>query len=416
MWQRLIILLSIALVVEIIVFLGLKKHLKKYPKSYFTDIVKIIHFIIPIGLAVYFIIHLLSVGYPGLDYKKYRSYFILFGIFTLFFIPRFIFMISVILQGIFDLFKKRSNSSKSYSVRRKKHNSLIIQKIGFFLGIFAFTGIIYGLIWGKKDYYINNITIECKNLPESYDSLKILHFSDAHLGSFINEENGIKGIEMIAEQEVDFVFFTGDMINNLADEMYPYINHFNKINPKYGKYAILGNHDMGDYVQWTENETKEKHIRLLKNNLRLSGFDVLLNSNVEYNKGGKSISIIGVENWGLPPFKQYGDLELAMDGVDNDDFKILLSHDPSHWKAEVIPNTNIDLTLSGHTHGFQFGIDCCGIKFSPSQWIYPQWKGLYNENSQKLFVNSGFGFIGFPGRVGIRPEITIITLTKSNDQ
>jgi predicted MPP superfamily phosphohydrolase len=414
MWQRLFILFAVSIIVEIIVYLGLRKHFRSIGNSYLVDYFKIIHWAIPIGLLLYFFGHLLIVGYPELDYKKYRSYFVLFGIFVLFFLPRFVFMISVILQAFLDLFTGKT-TNHAYRVKRKQKQKLIIQKIGIVLSIISFLGVFYGMIWGKKDFHIKEVNLQIDNLPESFEGMRILQFSDAHLGSFLNTENAKKGLELIAAQDVDLVVFTGDMINNLAYEMEDYVNELKSIEAKYGKYSILGNHDVGDYVQWNDVETKEKHIRLLKNYTRIAGFDLLLNQNIFISNGIDSIALIGVENWGLPPFKQYGDLSKAMQNLKKNDFKILLSHDPSHWRADVLPNSNVALTLSGHTHGMQFGIDCCGIKWSPSKFIYPEWNGLYVEENQFLYVNPGFGFIGFPGRVGIRPQITIFNLYKSTD-
>jgi len=244
--------------------------------------------------------------------------------------------------------------------------------------------------------------------------LKLVHISDIHSGSFDSLEAVQRGIDLINAQNADIICFTGDLVNNDSREIEPFIQDFKALKSKYGIYSCLGNHDYGDYKHWKSKEVKQQNLETLFKHHQAMGFKLLNNSNVELTNKGEKIVILGVENWGKPPFPQHGDLDKALKNVNNADFKILLSHDPSHWDYKVLTHpTNIDLTLSGHTHGMQFGVEIPGFKWSPIKYLYPRWAGLYQEATQYLYVNRGFGFLGFPGRVGIWPEITVIELKKA---
>jgi len=269
------------------------------------------------------------------------------------------------------------------------------------------------MLYNKTNYKVTDTIIYFKDLPDAFDGFKIVQFSDAHLGSFSNLADVRKGFDLIKEQHADLIVFTGDIVNVVAKEMEPYIPLLNELKAPYGQYAILGNHDMNDYrkVDSIKANINQNMSELIKD-YKQTGFYLMLDEHVILKKGKDSIVLIGVKNWGKKPFHKYGNLFKAMEGINDVPFKILLSHDPSHWNAQVIPDTKIDLTLSGHTHGFQFGINCGKIRWSPSQYQYQQWLGLYQHGGQYLYVNAGFGFIAFPGRVGIRPEITVITLRK----
>jgi predicted MPP superfamily phosphohydrolase len=240
----------------------------------------------------------------------------------------------------------------------------------------------------------------------------LTHISDIHSGSFDNPDKIAYGIELINEQESDVILFTGDIVNNTANEMDDWIPYFKRLKAKYGKYSVLGNHDYGEYVRWKTLEEKEQNFQAIKDIHPKIGFDLLLNDSIFIEKKDQKIALVGVENWGTR-FKKAGDLKLASSKIQKEDFKILLSHDPSHWESEVKDHEyDYHLTLSGHTHGMQFGIEIPGIKWSPVQYLYKQWAGIYKEYGRYINVNRGFGFLGFPGRVGIWPEITVITLKK----
>ena len=286
----------------------------------------------------------------------------------------------------------------------------IIEYIGFGIAIALFIAILVGIIWGRWNWQTHTIELPFENLPANSDGLRIVQISDIHVGSFFNKYDKVeKAIQQINKLEADFVFFTGDLVNNIAEEMLGWEPIFSKIQAKIGKYSILGNHDYGDYVPWEKEETKNANLMKLIDIHQEIGFTPLLNQAVELKPG---FWLLGVENWGTGGFRQSGKLDETLEKVPVDSFKVLLSHDPSHFDAQVVQKTDIDLTLSGHTHGMQFGIERFGIKWSPVSLRYKKWAGLYNIGKQFLYVNRGFGYLGFPGRVGIYPEITLIKLTR----
>ncbi len=290
-------------------------------------------------------------------------------------------------------------------------NTEILYQMGLFAAAIPFASVIYGVTKGKFNYRIINEKIHFTNLPKSFKGLKIIQISDIHIGSFRKKFDQVaKAVEMINNQNPDLILFTGDMVNSIAEETNNWAPVLNKMNAKYGKFSVLGNHDYGDYAEWNSAIEKEKNLTALKNFHKEIGFRLLLNESETITINGETISLIGVENWGKPPFPQYGDLNKACEKVNPTHFKILMSHDPSHWDAMVLTNTDIDLTFSGHTHGMQFGIERAGIKWSPVQYKYPRWGGLYNSKKQYLYVNRGFGYFRFPGRIGMPPEITVIEL------
>jgi uncharacterized protein len=282
-----------------------------------------------------------------------------------------------------------------------------LQYIGWIFSVGIFLGILYGIQFGRWNWKVHHVTISYPNLPKAFDGLRFVQISDVHVGSFLHRYHKVqKAIDLINAQDADYVFFTGDLVNNKADEMHGWEPLFSSIKAKKGKFSILGNHDYGDYVQWNEQDEKQANLANLIRIHQSIGFQPLLNDAVELGEG---CWLLGVENWGKAPFRQSGKLTETLSKVPADSFKILLSHDPSHFDAQVL-ETNIDLTLSGHTHGMQFGIERFGIKFSPVSFKYRKWAGLYEVGKQYLYVNRGFGFLGFPGRVGIYPEITHFTL------
>ena len=284
-----------------------------------------------------------------------------------------------------------------------------LKTIGWVLSGMLFLGILVGIFYGRWNWKIHRIQLSFPHFPEELNALKIVQISDIHVGSFFNNHAKVnKAIDMINSLEADFVFFTGDLVNNTASEMDGWEPVFSRIAAKKGKYSILGNHDYGDYVRWEEDHHKVENLKRLIDKHREIGFTPLLNESVQLEN---DIWLLGVENWGKAPFRQSGKLTHTLAEVPDAAFKILLSHDPSHFDLEVL-ETNIDLTLSGHTHGMQFGIERFGIKWSPVSFRYKKWAGLYQVGKQFLYVNRGFGYLGFPGRVGIYPEITEIMITK----
>jgi predicted MPP superfamily phosphohydrolase len=274
-----------------------------------------------------------------------------------------------------------------------------------------FGTLIYGF-GNKYNYEVKRIKLNYDNLPLAFKGLKIVHISDIHSGSFTDKKAVMKGVDKIIKEKPDLILFTGDLVNNHADEMIDYMDVFNKLNAPLGVYSTLGNHDYGDYIAWENEEDKKANLEKLKQTHSSLGWRLLMNEHIVLEKEGDKIAVIGIENWSSKAqFHKYGDLKKAYEGSHSHPFKILLSHDPSHWKAQVLEDyPDIDLVLSGHTHGMQFGVEIPGFKWSPVQYVYKEWSGLYEKANQKLYVNRGFGFLGYPGRVGILPEITVLEL------
>ena len=312
-------------------------------------------------------------------------------------------------QGIYAYFSKIPDQNQFLPQRRK-----LISQIALGIAAIPFASLLYGMFRGKYNFKVLSYELEYDDLPEAFEGFKITQISDIHSGSFDNAKKVQYGVDLVNAQGSDVVFFTGDLVNNKAEEILPWIETFKKINAKHGVYSVLGNHDYGDYMRWESPEAKKKNMQALEKAQKQMGWDLLLNQSRFIEKDGQRIAVIGVENWGSG-FKQVGDLNKALTDVSEKDFKILMSHDPSHWEAEVLPHPfKIHLTLSGHTHGMQFGIEIPGwIKWSPVKWRYKQWAGVYQESDQRLNVNRGFGYLAYPGRVGIWPEVTVITLKKS---
>ncbi|MCG2615663.1 metallophosphoesterase [Terrimonas sp. NA20] len=293
----------------------------------------------------------------------------------------------------------------------KISRSVFLSWIGMLVGGSLFGTLIYGF-GNKYKYHINRLSLAFDNLPGSFKGLKVVQISDIHSGSFADKKAVEKGIEKIMKEKPDLILFTGDLVNNTADEMDNYKDVFSKLSAPMGVYSTLGNHDYADYVKWDKQEEKAANLERLKQVHADLGWRLLMNEHIEFKRGEEAIALIGIENWSAKAnFPKYGDLKKAYTGAEAYPFKILMSHDPSHWDAQVRPSfSDIDLTLSGHTHGMQFGVELPGFKWSPVQYVYKQWAGLYEEGKQKLYVNRGFGFIGYPGRVGIMPEITVFEL------
>lgn len=289
-----------------------------------------------------------------------------------------------------------------------------VSQVALALGAIPFSSLLYGMYQGRYNYRVLKYTLTYPSLPDSFDGFQITQISDLHCGSFDHPEKVAYGMELINQQKSDLLLFTGDLVNNKSSEARPWVDLVANIEAPYGKFSVLGNHDYGDYSSWESEAAKQKNMEEMYQTHKDMGFDLLLNESRYIEKNGEKIALVGVENWGAGRFKKAGDLEKSIAQIQPEDFKILLSHDPSHWEAEVLPHSYpFHLTLSGHTHGFQFGIEIPGwIKWSPIQWRYKHWAGIYEEKEQKLNVNRGFGYLAYPGRVGIWPEITVITLKK----
>lgn len=301
-----------------------------------------------------------------------------------------------------------SQSNESDTLSR----SVFLSWMGLIAGSSLFGSLLYGFS-NKYNYKVVKHKLSFENLPSSFKGLKIIHISDIHTGSLLDKEAVEKGIKLILEQKPDVVFFTGDLVNDRATEVEDYMDLFSQIKAPLGVYSSLGNHDYGDYVHWPhEGVSKEQNLNNLKKVHADLGWRLLLNEHVVLEKNNDKIAVLGVENWSSKiRFPKYGKLDNAHQGTESYPFKILLSHDPSHWDAQVRTDySDIDLMLSGHTHGMQFGVEIPGLKWSPVQYVYKKWAGLYEVGKNKLYVNRGFGFLGYPGRVGVMPEITLLEL------
>ena len=338
------------------------------------------------------------------------------SLFLTFFITKLVFIIVLSLGdlgrffvGVFNLIggSGRVAGQPAFPGRRK-----FISEIAVLAAAVPFTSFFYAMLKGKYDYKLHKTTLYFDDLPDAFDGFTITQLSDIHSGSFDNTEAMQRGIDLAKAQKSDLFVFTGDLVNNAASEIEPYIGRFGEIKAPYGQFSILGNHDYGDYIHWDNMQEKAANLDKLKQYHKALGYRLLLDENVTIEKGGQKISLIGVQNWGRG-FIQVGDLNKALQGVPPDAFKILLSHDPTHWEEQVRYNpTTIHLTLSGHTHGAQFGVEVPGFRWSPVKYRYVDWAGLANEKNRYLYVNRGFGFLAFSGRLGIWPEVTVIELKK----
>jgi uncharacterized protein len=311
---------------------------------------------------------------------------------------------------------KISASSKNEAVLsagKKISRSEFLSRTALVAGAIPAVTMSFGIISGAHNYRVHRKTIYLPNLPKEFDGMRIGQLSDIHSGSFFNKKAVNGGVGMFMAEKPDLIFFTGDLVNNSSDEIKEYINVFNQVKAPLGVFSTLGNHDYGDYRQWPSPEAKKQNFQDLLEAHKALGWDLLNNVNRTVTVDNAQIGIIGVENWGKGRFPKYGDLQKAYQGMQDLPVKLLLSHDPSHWNKQVLPGyQDIDITFSGHTHGFQFGVEIGDWKWSPSKFVYEQWAGLYQQNNQFLYVNRGFGFIGYPGRIGIWPEVTIIELKR----
>lgn len=318
-------------------------------------------------------------------------------------------------RGVRWIVKKLANPEELSSEGEGISRSKFLATTGIIVAAAPVVSLSWGIISGAHDYRVRKIKVPIKNLPKSLDGLRIGQLSDIHAGSFWNKTAVKRGVELVEKEKVDLAFFTGDLVNNKASEMQEWGSLFEKVKAPLGVYSVFGNHDYGDYVQWESVQQKRENVKRLALIHKQMGWNLLLNEHRVLEIQGEKLGLVGVENWSAKSrFPKYGKLNEAMKGLEDTFTTILLSHDPSHWQAEVVgQNPRIDLTLSGHTHGMQFGVDIPGFKWSPVQYVYDEWAGLYKSSNQYLYVNRGFGYIGYPGRVGILPEISILTLEKA---
>lgn len=323
----------------------------------------------------------------------------------------------VLIDDIIRLFKGIKESiSPSTEVASTIERSDFLMKTAVIAATLPATAFTWGIISGAHDYRIRNIRLAIKNLPKQFEGMTIAQVSDIHSGSFFNKTAVKGGVDMLMQKKPDMVFFTGDLVNNQASEVKDYINIFDKIKAPLGVYSTLGNHDYGDYTAWPSLQAKQHNLQQLMQAHKVMGFDLLMDENRTITLGGEQLAIVGVQNISGHEhrFHTYGDLTKALKNTDDAAVKLLLSHDPTHWDKEVKTKfPDIDVMFSGHTHGAQFGINVFGKTYSPAQWAYKQWAGLYKEGDQQLYINRGYGYLGYPGRVGMPPEITVFELARA---
>lgn len=401
MQKTILFLLAVFIVLEVYVYQAFKT-------LYSSQTAKFIYWI-PTVLVYGFLIY--SVFTLNRGSHEYLRFQIVFSIILIFVLPKILVALFLLIEDVFRLFSYgytyATTETHSYPSRRKFVSLVGLGSAALLAGL-----VLDGIIFGKYRHRARIVRLKLKNLPASFKGYKIVQISDVHSGSFQNPKNLQHAIDLINKQDADLVLFTGDMVNNYAEEFIPFIGLFSQIKSRDGKFAVLGNHDYGDYGDWKSRAEKAQNIPLLVEYEKRAGFEMLRNEHRIIEKNGEKLYILGVENWGIPPFPQFGDLNKASENVPADAVKILMSHDPSHFDAVVKKHPkNIQLTISGHTHGMQFGIDLKNFKWSPVKYKYPKWADLYESEGKYLYVNRGFGVIGYPGRVGVLPEITVFELS-----
>ncbi len=344
---------------------------------------------------------------------------LIFGAFVLNYFPKLIFFLFVVVddlvRGVKWVVSKIQSSPSLVEPQQGEQitRSDFILKAGAVAAAVPFVATGFGIISGAHDYRIKRKRIVLPNLPKAFDGIKVAQLSDIHSGSFWNKTAVKGGVEMLMNEKPDVVFFTGDLVNDKAEEVRDYVPIFSKVKADLGVFSTFGNHDYGDYVQWSSAAAKAQNLKDLAQAHQIMGWDLLRNENRTLTIGNESIGVIGVENWGAKGnFSRYGDLSKAYQGIGEQPVKLLLSHDPSHWDAQVKNQTDIDIMFAGHTHGMQFGVEIGGFQWSPVKYMYKQWAGLYTEKNQHVYVNRGYGYIAFPGRIGIPPEISILELVR----
>ena len=403
---RIVFLGLILLIIELYTFQVLKTLIKSKPVLFSIQLTSLL-------VLVYIVYSLMQFDRNSGQTRQLMG---VVGLLLIVYVPKLILTLLLMGEDIFRLGAGAVNYFVNYDKDTDFLNSRrkFVSQIGLGLAAVPFLSLIYGVTIGKYNYKVIKQRIFFPDLPDAFDGFTITQISDVHSGSFDNPEKINYAIDLVNEQNSDLILFTGDIVNTDAKEMHPWIETFNRIKKhEYGKYSVLGNHDYGEYVTWPSDAAKEANFQNIKNLYGQIGFKLMLNEHTFIEKGDAKIALVGVENWGHN-FKKAGDINKASALVNKEDFKILMSHDPSHWEREVQHHDkNFQLTLSGHTHGMQFGIEIPGyFKWSLAQYVYKQWAGLYENVGRYVYVNRGFGFHAYPGRVGIMPEITVIELKK----
>lgn len=401
-----LIILSMFIALDTYIWLGYRKSVKKKYFMYFK-------WLIPLSTLLFIIGGFLNYfrNQAGL-FNANKSLNILFGIALSFIVIKLMLAVFLFIEDLY----RSSVLMKNILVNPKNKTSFasrrnFVRNLSLGAATLPFIGSIYAVTKGKYAFHQKRLDLASPRLPASFDGFKVVMFSDFHAGSFDDFEQVKRGLEMINEAQPDVILFAGDIVNNRSVEVLPYLSLFKNLTAKHGKFAVLGNHDYGEYMDFKTEEKRVENERELEQFYKEAGFQLLNNENIQLTNGIDTLNIVGVENWGMGPFPQYGDIKKASEGMNVENFNILISHDPDHWEYEVrhLPDF-YDLTLSGHTHGFQTGVNIPGWKWSLAKYRYKRWLGLYQEQGKYLFVSKGFGFLGFPGRIGMAPEIVVLNL------
>ena len=417
MYLKFILIAIFLIIIDLYYYRALKSFVKNYTPI-LKNTFKISYWIFTLVTIIFMFVAAAYFSDKTLSLPFTRTY--VMGVIMIIGLSKLIGTLFILIHDIFQFIiwlinktpSKSNNSENKISISRID----FLKKTALIASIIPFSTLMFGVLKSAFDYTIHHQKLKIPNLPNAFKGLKIVQISDIHTGSFISKDPLEKAIKMIEDQQPDIIFFTGDLVNEITEEALPFMDTLNKIKAPLGVFSILGNHDYGDYFYPKDDtEGKAHNYTLMKAVHKKLGWNLLLNENYILRKDNERLAILGVENWGSElRFPKYGDIDKAKEGCLTDDVKLLLSHDPSHWDAHVTPNhPDIAATFSGHTHGMQFGIEIPGFKWSPSQYIYKNWAGLYAEKNQQLYVNRGLGFLGYPGRVGILPEITVFTLSEA---
>jgi uncharacterized protein len=408
-----LILMALSLLFDVYAYNGLRTIASSWKSALFRKLLLYGYLVVSVGLMVMLVTGMGSFSTPQ-GMRPFRewvlSLFLALLVTKLFFVlVLFLWDSGRFLYAVGDrLFGPRRAPGQPFMPARRQ----FMVDTAILVAAVPFTAFMYAMLRGKYDYRVHRETLFFDDLPEAFDGFTITQVSDIHSGSFDNRAAVQRGIRLAQAQKSDLFVFTGDLVNNVAWEIEPYMADFSQLRAPYGQYSILGNHDYGDYIAWDTVEAKDANLEQLKMQHRALGYRLLMDEHVVLEKGGQQLALLGVQNWGRG-FIQLGDIEKALEGVDPGAFKVLLSHDPTHWEEKIRYHpTTIHLTLAGHTHGAQFGIETDKLRWSPVQYRYLDWAGLANEKDRYLYVNRGFGFLAFSGRLGIWPEITVITLKK----
>jgi len=406
-----LILAGINLLLDFYVHQGLRSLMPRLNKN-IRRVILALYWIISVGVTLLLLLGMNSTSKPP-GMTTYHQW--VLSIFITLLITKVFFVLVLFAGDIYRLVAGLINYTHKTPVNEKQYvpaRRRFVSEAAVLAAAVPFTSFLYAMFKGKYDYKVHRHTLYFEDLPEAFDGFTITQISDVHSGSFDNAEAVQRGIDIAKAQKSDLFVFTGDLVNNVASEIEPYLGHFSQLKAPYGQFSILGNHDYGDYVKWRNEGDKAANLEKLKAHHKTLGYKLLLDENVRLEKDGQKIVLIGVQNWGRD-FIQKGDLDRAMQGVETDEFKILLSHDPTHWEDKVRHHPSlIHLTLAGHTHGAQFGVETDKFRWSPVKYTYLDWAGLLVENKRHLYVNRGFGFLAFSGRLGIWPEITVIELKR----